>query len=198
MSGADIWVAVTAYVLGSLPFAWVAARCVSGVDLRRVGSGNVGATNVLRTSPRWAALLVLLLDTVKGSGAVWMAALAGGGNDVRALAGVVAVVGHVYPVWLRFQGGKGVATAFGAFVVLAPHATLAALVAFALLVWRSRYVSLGSLAASVILVPAAWWTTGDRAVLVAALAIGTLVVFRHRGNMRRLMAGTERRLGRRA
>jgi acyl phosphate:glycerol-3-phosphate acyltransferase len=196
MSGADAGLVLLAYGLGSIPFAWIAGRRVSGVDLRRVGSGNVGATNLLRTSRAPAAILVLLLDVAKGSVAVWLAGMAPGG-PVRALAAVAVVLGHVYPVWLRFEGGKGVATAFGAFGVLSPIATLAALAVFVVVVWWSRVVSLGSLAASVALVAAAWASSQDLAVPWAATAVAALVFLRHRSNLRRLRAGAERRLGER-
>jgi acyl phosphate:glycerol-3-phosphate acyltransferase len=198
MSGTDALTVVAAYGLGSIPFAWIAARRASGIDLRRVGSGNVGATNLLRTSPTRTALLVLLLDTAKGCAAVWLAGWAGGGSATRALAGVAAVVGHVYPAWLRFEGGKGVATAFGAFAVLAPVAALMAIVAFTVLVWWSRFVSLGSLGGSLVLAAGAWGTSGDTSVPLAATVVAGLVCFRHRSNVRRLIAGTERRLGQRA
>ena len=159
--------------------------------MRRAGSGNVGAANVYRTAGLSTAIAVMLLDMVKGSAAVW---LAGGGVNA-VLAGVAAVVGHIYPVWLRFRGGKGVATASGVFGVLAPVPTLVAAVAFAVVVMRSRFVSLGSIVATVTLPVIEWWMPGPRAVDLAATFIAALILFRHRGNIARLVSRTERVLG---
>jgi glycerol-3-phosphate acyltransferase PlsY len=189
------WPFAVGYALGSIPFAFLVARRVAGVDLRRAGSGNVGAANVLRLT-RWSAGLgVALLDAAKGSAAVWLAGLAGGDTAARTLAGVGAVVGHVYPVWLRFQGGKGVATSGGAFLLLAPPAAALAAAAFLLVAWTTRYVSLGSVSAAVTLPAAAGLLGADRAIVGGALGAAALVVFRHRSNLGRLWRGGERRLG---
>lgn len=189
------WPFVVGYALGSIPFAFLVARRVAGVDLRRAGSGNVGAANVLRLT-RWSAGLgVALLDAAKGSAAVWLAGLAGGDATARTLAGVGAVVGHVYPVWLRFQGGKGVATSGGAFLLLAPSAAAVAAAAFVLVAWTTRYVSLGSVSAAVTLPAAAGLFGADRAVVAGAAGTAALIVFRHRSNLGRLWRGGERRLG---
>ncbi|MCL4847572.1 MAG: glycerol-3-phosphate 1-O-acyltransferase PlsY [Acidobacteria bacterium] len=182
------------YALGAVPFAFLVARASGGVDLRRVGSGNVGATNVLRTTRRSAAVAALALDTLKGTAAVWAGGSLGGETGA-VWAGGAAVVGHVYPAWLRFQGGKGVATAAGAFAVLAPIATLAALVVFAIAVAITQRVSVGSLCATIALPAVAWVLVSPRAVVVGAALVAGLIGLRHRENVRRLAGGTEPRLG---
>jgi glycerol-3-phosphate acyltransferase PlsY len=179
------------YALGSLPIGYFVAHSASGVDLRRVGSGNVGATNVYRATSLRIAIAVMIADMGKGAGAVL---LAGGGQNAAA-AGVAAVIGHVYPIWLRFRGGKGVATASGVFVVLAPAATAIAAAVFALVVARTRFVSLGSIVATIILPAIEWMTPGLRAVDIATTIVAMLILFRHRGNVVRLMSRTERVLG---
>ena len=132
------------YLVGSIPFALLVGRLATGVDIRRAGSGNVGAANVLRTSGVAVAVCVLLLDMAKGAASVLWVARFATGESAPALAGLAAVVGHVYPVWLRFRGGKGVATAAGVFSVLTPFAIGPAAVVFVVTVWTTRYISLGS------------------------------------------------------
>lgn len=183
------------YLAGSVPFAFLLARR-AGIDVRIVGSGNVGAANVLRTTGTGRALIVMALDVAKGAAAVACAYMANGGAALAALTGVAAVVGHVYPIWLRFRGGKGVAVAAGAFAVLTPWATAVAAAVFLAIVSTTRYVSLGSIAASLALPPTAWLVGAPLAVVAAASASATLILFRHRANLGRLCAGTERRLGR--
>jgi glycerol-3-phosphate acyltransferase PlsY len=182
------------YLIGSLPIGYLAAQGARGVDLRRAGSGNVGAANVYRTSGLGMAMAVMLVDMGKGAAAVWLARGEPGHEAAAMAAGVAAVVGHVYPVWLRFTGGKGVATAGGVFGVLAPLSAAIAAVAFALTVWRSRFVSLGSIVATTLLPLVEWMLPGPRAVDVGATAVAALILFRHRGNMARLWARTERAL----
>lgn len=184
------------YAVGSIPFGLLAAR-VAHVDLRRTGSGNLGAANALRAGGVPLALLVLLLDLLKGAVSVlWVSRLAAG-DAAPALAGAAAVVGHIYPVWLRFRGGKGVATAAGAFGVLTPMAMAPAAVLFVATVAITRYVSLGSIVATVALGPLAWAAGAADAVVAAACVVGALVVFRHRTNIGRLRRGVERRIGQR-
>lgn len=185
------------YFAGSVPFAFLLARR-AGIDVRRAGSGNVGAANVLRTTGAWRAVAVMSLDVAKGAGAVAVVHFAAGGASLAALTGAAAVVGHIYPVWLRFHGGKGVAVAAGVFSVLTPVATGIAASLFLLTVWTTRYVSLGSIAATVALPPVAWWAGAPRGVVETAAGIAALIVFRHRANLRRLRLGTERRMGTRA
>jgi glycerol-3-phosphate acyltransferase PlsY len=188
---------ILGYLAGSVPFAFLLARR-RGIDVRIAGSGNVGAANVLRTTGTGRAVAVMALDVAKGALAVVLAHLTNAGAAPTALTGAAAVVGHVYPVWLRFHGGKGVAVAAGAFAVLTPAATGVAALLFLVMVWSTRYVSLGSITATVTLPAAAWATGAPLAVVVAAAATAALILFRHRANIRRLRAGTERRMGVRA
>ena len=183
------------YLAGSVPFAFLLARR-AGIDVRLAGSGNVGAANVLRTTGAWRrAVAVMALDVAKGAAAVLVVHLAAGGASIAALTGAAAIVGHIYPVWLRFHGGKGVAVAAGVFSVLSPLATGIAASLFLVTIFVTRYVSLGSIAATVALPPVAWWTGAPRAVVAAAAGTGALILFRHRANLRRLRRGTERRVG---
>jgi len=179
------------YAVGSLPIGYLVAQSASGIDLRRVGSGNVGATNVYRAAGLTTAIAVMLADIGKGAAAVLLA----GGGRYAVAAGVAAVVGHIYPVWLKFRGGKGVATASGVFGVLTPIPTLVAAIAFAAVVARTRFVSLGSIVATIVLPIVEWLTPGLRAVDIAATLVAVLILFRHRGNALRLLSRTERALG---
>ncbi len=189
-----MWPILLGYLAGSVPFAFLLARR-AGIDVRFAGSGNVGAANVMRTTGTRRAILVMSLDVAKGVLAVALALVVHAGVTLTALAAAAAVVGHIYPVWLRFHGGKGVAVAAGVFAVLTPIATALAAGLFLVIVWLTRYVSLGSIAASVALPPAAWITGEPIAVVLAAAGSGGLILFRHRGNIRRLREGTERRIG---
>jgi glycerol-3-phosphate acyltransferase PlsY len=192
------WIAVLiGYGLGSVPFSYMLAVRLGGVDLRRSGSGNVGATNVLRTVGPTAAILAVALDAFKGAAAVVVARALERPEPIVSGAAIAAVVGHVYPVWLRFRGGKGVATGSGAFAVLAPAATALAGLVFALTVWWTRYASLGSIIAALSFAPFVYATGGSAGVLVSAGAVGSLVLVRHRDNWRRLRAGVEPRVGQR-
>lgn len=185
-----------AYLLGSVPFSFLVARAFGVTDVRQVGSGNVGATNVLRSAGRFAGALALLLDVAKGVAAPLLAGwLAPGRPAVPALAAVAAVVGHMYPVWLRFRGGKGVATGLGAFAPLVPQAALGAAAAFLVTTVATRYVSLGSVAGAAILACLAFALGGPGPVAWAAAFTAILVIFRHRSNLRRLLEGSERRVG---
>lgn len=188
-------VIITAYLLGSVPFALLLARKWGASDLRRVGSGNLGAANVLRASGVTAGVLVAVLDIAKGAASVVLAERLTGTVGGAAVAGVAAIVGHIYPVWLRFRGGKGVATACGVFSVLTPLAVPPALGVFLVAVWLSKYISLGSVLASLALPPIAYATGSPGAVVGAACAAAVLIVFRHRSNVVRLRSGTERRIG---
>jgi len=187
---------VGAYLLGAVPFSFLVARAFGVADVRRVGSGNVGATNVMRSAGKGAGILAFLLDAAKGALATGLAMrLAPDSAWIPALAALAAVVGHMYPVWLRFQGGKGVATGAGALYPLAPAATAAAAVIFALLLLLTRYVSVGSIAAAVSLAGFAVLWGSPRPVVCSATAVAALVTFRHRANLERLFKGTENRVG---
>ncbi len=189
-------IAVTfGYLAGSVPFAFLLARR-RGVDLRRRGSGNVGAANVLRTSGVPNAVVAMCLDAAKGALAVLVAQRLSGGLAVPVAGGLAAVIGHVYPAWIGFRGGKGVATAAGVFVVLAPIAVAIAGVVFALVTWATRYISVGSTAAAVTLAVTAA-ADASAAVAVGAAVAAVIILHRHRGNFGRLLAGTEHRVGER-
>ena len=190
-------VITSAYLLGSIPFAQLLSQRY-GVDLREAGSGNVGATNVLRTVGVGMAIGAVLLDAAKGAVAVLIAQRIASSVSLPAAAAVAAVVGHVYPVWLRFRGGKGVATAAGAFGVLTPAGLGAALLVFAAAVSVTRFVSVGSILGALTLTGVAL-ASGSGSIVGIGAAVATLViVYKHRGNLARLIAGTEQRLGRRA
>ena len=193
-----IQVLAVAYLIGSIPFSFLVARAFGVHDVRRVGSGNVGATNVLRSAGKAAGALALALDVGKGAAASALAGrLAPGDAALPAAAAVAAVVGHMFPVWLRFQGGKGVATGLGAFAPLAPTAALGAIAAFAVVALATRFVSLGSVASAVVLAGVVLGLRGADAVAVAAALSAALVVFRHLSNLRRILGGTESRMGQR-
>lgn len=181
---------ILGYAIGSIPIGFLLARRTRGVDLRREGSGNVGATNVYRTTSLGLAIAVMAADMGKGAAAVLIA----GGGSAAVAAGVAAVVGHVYPVWLRFHGGKGVATASGVFGVLSPWPMAIAAAAFGVTVARTRLVSLGSVVAAVMLPLVEWLTPGLRTVDIAATLVALLILFRHRDNIARLWSRTERAL----
>jgi len=186
-----------AYLLGSIPFGLVLTKIFGGADIRKSGSGNIGATNVARVVGPAAGILTLLLDAAKGAAAVW---LAGHFAEHRAapmmLAGVAALVGHCFPVWLKFKGGKGVATALGVFAMLAPLAVLAAAVFFFVVVLLWRYVSLGSVsaAAAMPLLVYFLWAPGHAPPLVVTfgtLFAAALIIVKHDANLQRLADGTE-------
>ncbi len=183
-----------AYVLGGVPFALLLARRVGGIDLRRAGSGNIGTANVLRTTRPALACAVLALDMGKGAVVVLLADGAGADDVTQAAAAAAVVVGHVWSVWLRFHGGKGVATAGGAFAVLAPEATAVAVAVFAVAVVITRYISLASVVASLTLPVAVYGADTPSVTVVSAVGIAAVVVYRHRENLARLQSGTERRV----
>lgn len=186
---------ILAYLIGSIPFALLLARRFGAADLRRIGSGNLGAANVMRASGVTAGLLVVALDMSKGAASVWLAARDSAGAALPAAAGFAAIIGHIYPLWLRFRGGKGVATACGVFAVLTPLALTPALAVFVAVVWLTKYISLGSVVASIVLAPLAYALGSPAPSVLAAAGAGAIIVFRHRSNVLRLRTGTERRLG---
>lgn len=189
----DVQAIVAAYTLGSIPVALLVVRRIARLDVRRIGSGNVGATNALRATTPAVGLLVALADAAKGAVAVWLARRTQASDGAIALAAVASVVGHVAPIWLRFRGGKGVATASGAFAVLAPVAALTAVTVFVAVVWATRLVSLGSLAGTLALAASAAWLE-PMLVKEAAVAVAAVIVVKHHANITRLRAGTERPL----
>lgn len=197
------WLAVlAAYLLGSISFAVVVTRVMGLSDPRSYGSGNPGATNVLRSGSKLAALLTLIGDALKGSLAIWLVrhfgAPFGLGEGTAALAGLAAFVGHLYPVFFRLQGGKGVATFFGAVLVLQPWLGLIACAAWLLVAGLFRYSSLASLSAAVIATLAAALLYGFDVTLLVLCAMTLLLVLRHRTNIENLLAGKERRIGAKA
>ena len=203
---AELVTLLVAYLAGSIPFGLVVARVVAGVDIREKGSGNIGATNVSRfIGARWG-ITVLILDALKGALPVWLIPLvmAGDGSSgvmtLRVIAGVSTVVGHMFPIWLGFKGGKGVATSLGVVLILAPQASLAGLVGFFLCMLASRIVALSSIVAAVV------FAGGQMIILspnpfaieklplsVFSLAVPSLIVIRHRSNIGRLIRGEEAR-----
>jgi glycerol-3-phosphate acyltransferase PlsY len=185
-----------AYLLGSVAFAVLLVRLSTGSDIRAEGSGNAGATNVLRAHGKRLALAVAALDIGKGALAVTLVRLATADPRYAAAAAFAAVLGHVFPLYYGFRGGKGVATAVGAFLVLAPWPTLVCVGAFVAVVAATRYVSLGSVIAMVLLPPVAGLLFhAPRPVVLAAAATAVLIVLKHRDNLKRLAAGSERKLG---
>jgi glycerol-3-phosphate acyltransferase PlsY len=186
-----------AYLLGSIPFGLIFAKLFAGSDIRKSGSGNIGATNVARVVGPSAGILTLALDVAKGAAAVWLAGrFTGQSSTAMTLAGVAALIGHCFPVWLRFKGGKGVATALGVFLMLAPLAALGALLVFIVVSVVWRYVSLGSVsaAAAMPLLMYFLWAPGHAPPLVVdfgTLFATALVIFKHDANLQRLVDGTE-------
>jgi glycerol-3-phosphate acyltransferase PlsY len=186
-----------AYLLGSIPFGLILGKLFGGADVRSTGSGNIGATNVARVAGPLPGILTLALDAGKGWLAVWLAnRMTHGDAAVMVVCGIFALVGHCFPVWLRFRGGKGVATAAGIFAALCPEALLAALILFALVVWNWRFVSLGSLAAAAsipLLVYLLWAPhfAPPPFLNLGTIAIAALVIYQHRGNIGRLARGEE-------
>lgn len=190
--------AIVAYVIGAVPIGWLVARVFGITDIRRHGSGNIGATNVLRTVGRLPAVVTLLGDVLKGYVAVVAGtAVGGGGTAVMAVVTVAAVVGNCWSIFLGFRGGKGVATGLGALLRGVPWATLAALPVFVVVVATTRYVSLASLLAAACVPLGAVLLGYPRPSAVAALTVAVIVIGRHHANIARLRAGTESRLGRR-
>ena len=186
-------VAIVGYLMGSVPFGILMARAFGLGDLRKVGSGNIGATNVLRTGNRTAAALTLGLDAAKGAAAVLIARAAGLAEDAAALAGLAAFLGHLFPVWIGFRGGKGVATFLGTLLALAPLAGVAACATWLVTAAVFRISSLSALVAAA-LAPLYMLALGEGGALAAAL-MAALVYVRHGANIARLRAGTEPRIG---
>ena len=204
-------VALGAYLLGSIPFGFLVAKA-KGIDIRKVGSGNIGATNAMRVLGKPAGISVLLLDAAKGVVACFLTAeiyiyyfnqfhgWLPSEEIVRhfmLVAGIFAVLGHNYTCWLKFKGGKGIATTAGVFLALAPWALLIAFVVFIIFVALTKYMSVGSIAAAIALPAAVWILSPHNLFLgIVTTALGLLAIWKHKSNIQRLMAGTENRLGR--
>ncbi|HEY2466895.1 MAG TPA: glycerol-3-phosphate 1-O-acyltransferase PlsY [Terracidiphilus sp.] len=196
---------VLAYLLGSVPTGYLLVRLFRHEDIRSVGSGNIGATNVLRSGGKGLGAATFLLDVLKGAAPVliagWIApqfAPAVPPRDIEALAAVAAVLGHMFPVWLGFRGGKGVATGFGVFLVAAPWAALAAITLFFVVLLVTRYVSLASILSAASFPVFAWFLVrGDRPApfIAAQIIVSLLIIVKHHQNIRRLATGTEHRFG---
>jgi glycerol-3-phosphate acyltransferase PlsY len=190
-----------AYLLGSIPFGYLIVRLRFGADIRETGSGGTGATNVSRKAGKGAGLLTLALDAIKGAAAILITrAIVGSGAEIQwyvALAAVAVLLGHIFPIWLRFRGGKGVATGVGVFLLLAPWALGIAGLVFLVTVGLTRYVSLGSVLAAASLAVVIFLRTvvvegtNPGAILFAAVTGALLIIFAHRENISRLMTGTE-------
>jgi acyl phosphate:glycerol-3-phosphate acyltransferase len=205
-------VAAVAYLLGSIPFGYLLVRIFRGEDIRRTGSGNIGATNVARSGAKGLGIATLALDALKGATAVGLAAFLAASKynlcgdfvehpcalplRLMSLAALFAVLGHVFPIWLGFKGGKGVATALGVFCVLFPKAILVALAIFILVVAITRYVSLGSILGAIAFpVAACFMQNADWLSLLLASGVSLIIILKHHQNISRLLAGTENRFG---
>ena len=199
-------VALAAYLLGSIPTGFLAGRA-RGIDIRTVGIGNMWATNVFRTLGTTAGVIVLVVDGLKGyaacawlcDGVLALMQLQNADTELyRIIAGIAAVLGHNFTCWLKFKGGKGIATSAGVYFALAPLAVSIALAAFILAVLLTRYVSIGSIAAAIALPTAVWCLPKTNLLLeIVTTALGLMAIYNHRSNIKRLMAGTESRLGKR-
>ena len=198
-----IVIAVAAYLLGSIPTGYLVARA-RGIDIRTVGSGNIGAANVFRILGKPAGILVLVVDGLKGFAAcAWLidfviqlfAVAPGQIENLRIVAGICAVLGHNYTCWLKFKGGKGIATSAGVYFALAPLAAGIALGIWIIVFALGRYVSVASIAAAVALPAAVWLTPNSLILRIVTTALGLLAIYKHKGNIQRLLNGTERRLG---
>jgi glycerol-3-phosphate acyltransferase PlsY len=184
---------VVAYLVGGIPFGYLLVRWKTGEDVREQGSGNIGATNVLRTTGRSVAVATLLLDIAKGAFAVWIADKLSGGSPLwMSLAALTVMAGHAFPVFLKFQGGKAVASFVGAFLYLTPIPMIAALLVFVLVVAATRQISMGSIVAAGSLPLAAWLIEHPPSIVIlATLVAAVFVIYRHRANIDRIRSGTE-------
>ena len=193
-------VVIIAYLIGSIPFGYLIVRAKGGGDVRDTGSGGTGATNVSRRAGKAAGVVTLILDALKGAIAVIIAQLMLKGDDTTwlpAAAAIAVIVGHVFPMWLKFRGGKGVATGVGVFLMLAPLAVLFAGVIFVTVVALTKYVSLGSILAAATIPLFVWLFVLEvdlKPLLAASITGALLIVFAHRGNIARLLSGTEPRI----
>jgi glycerol-3-phosphate acyltransferase PlsY len=201
--GLIVGIVIMAYLLGSIPFSFLIVKLVARKDVRRVGSGNVGATNAMRAAGKAAGVAALLLDVAKGVAAVVIARRLGSPPSLQGAAAFFVMLGHCYPVWLGFRGGKGVATSAGAMGALAPPAMVMTIAAFLAVVLWKRFVSLGSIVSAslfpvfVFVSQRLGWEDPDPWLLLSGALIGLFVVWKHRTNLERLRQGAEPRLGER-
>lgn len=199
ISSTNVLLLLGAYLLGSIPFGLLFARLFGGTDVRQSGSGNIGATNVARVAGLLPGILTLLLDAAKGALAVWLAArFADHSARMMMLAGVAALLGHCFPIWLGFKGGKGVATGLGVFAALCPSAALAALVLFVLIVVFLRIISLASITAAAAMPLLVYFLWAPHHAPPLVISFGTLfaaalIIYKHNANLQRLVEGTEPR-----
>ena len=202
---ASFLIVALGYLLGSIPVGYLLVKMFRHEDIRSVGSGNIGATNVLRSGGKGLGAATFLLDVVKGAAAVWLGTLLASYllpnlpfRDAQAIAAVSAVLGHMFPVWLRFRGGKGVATGFGVFLVAAPLAALSSIALFTVILLVTRYVSLASILGAASFPLFAWFMVhGDKPApyIAAQIFVALLIILKHHQNIRRLLTGTENRFG---
>jgi len=193
----QILLVIAAYLLGAVPFGLLFSKWLTGKDPRNFGSGNIGATNVSRTGGIFIGLLTLVMDVGKGALPVaWAVHTAGEG--VIALTAAAAFLGHIFPVYLRFKGGKGVATMFGVLLPWQPWIAVAAFCIWLLVLWIWRYVALASIAAGITLPPSAWLLQASPACIAATSLFCLFMLLRHRDNIRRMRAGTEAKIGKKA
>jgi len=185
---------LSAYLLGSIPFPYLLAKLKTGHDIREMGSGNVGATNVMRTAGKTLGILTLLLDVAKGAVAVLAGRYLLHQNLYGAIAGFFAMLGHAYPVFLGFRGGKSVATGAGAFLILSPFGIVSSIGIFAILIRFSRIVSLSSMLASAMFPVFAWLYGAEKQIVLWGAICAGLIILRHRPNIQRLLNGTENRI----
>ena len=188
---------ITAFILGSIPFGIIVAR-IKGVELKKVGSGNIGATNVLRSLGKWPAFLTLFGDILKGTAAVAIGKFLGVGPIYEGLIGLSAILGHNFSIFLKFRGGKGVATSFGVLFIYTPQVALFTLVAWIVIVILTKYSSLGAIVSFGLLpVNVALFDPQYREKLFITVLVTILILTRHKDNIRRLIKGTERKIGQR-
>ena len=193
MTTTSILLLITAYLVGGIPFGYLLVRVKTGRDVRALGSGNIGATNVLRTTGRAAGVITLLLDIAKGYFAVWLMGRCTAGSPLwMSLAVLTVIAGHAYPVYLNFQGGKAVASFVGGFLCLTPLPLAATAVVFVITVAATKYISLGSIIGAALFPFAVWLILHPPLpVVLAAVAGGAFIIWRHKSNVARLRAGTE-------
>jgi glycerol-3-phosphate acyltransferase PlsY len=184
-------VVLGAYLLGALPFGLWIGKGLYHIDLREHGSKNTGATNAYRVLGRWPALLVFVCDTVKGMAGVYLGSVLVGGSLAEVLGGIAAISGHNWSVFMGFKGGRGVATGLGVIALLAPQVTAIVFAVWTVVVFLTRYVSLGSIIAAALVPPLMWWFGAGYEVLCFGMAAATFVILRHRPNIERLMRGEE-------